>query len=137
MLPYIIYGGNHIDHRGELQFNNSFDITHVKRFYSIKLKEKCTRRWQGHKIEQRWFTAVSGSFNIELILVDNWLEPSVNLNKINFELFSESLDVIHIPAGYITSIEALSENSILLAMSDYAFNEISDEYKYPSEYFKI
>ena len=65
MLPYIIYGGNHIDHRGGLQFNNSFDITRFKRFYSIKLKKKCTRRWQGHKIEQRWFTAVSQSFSIQ------------------------------------------------------------------------
>ena len=65
MLPYIIYGGNHIDHRGELQFNNSFYITQVKKFYSIKLKEKSTIRCQEHKIEQRWFTAVSQSFSIQ------------------------------------------------------------------------
>ena len=137
MLPHIIFGGNHKDHRGELKFNNSFNMAQVKRFYSISLKKKHLRKWQGHKIEQRWFTAISGKFNIELISVDNWIEPSINLPKIGFELSSKSLNVLHIPSGYLTSIEALDDNSILLAMSDYGLNEINDDYKFPNNYFKI
>ena len=111
-------------------------MAQVKRFYSISLKKKHLRRWQGHKIEQRWFTAISGKFNIQLISVDNWIEPSINLPKIDFELSSKSLDVLHIPSGYLTSIESLDDNSILLAMSDYGLNEIKDDYKFPSNYFK-
>mgnify|MGYP006090570269 FL=1 len=137
MLPNIIFGGNHKDHRGELKFNNSFNMAQVKRFYSISLKKKHLRRWQGHKIEQRWFTAISGKFNIQLISVDNWKEPSINLPKIDFELSSKSLNVLHIPSGYLTSIEALDDNSILLAMSDYGLNEINDDYKFQDKYFKI
>lgn len=137
MLPSIIYGGNHFDSRGEIKFNNLFDMSQVKRCYSIKLKEKDIRRWQGHKIEQRWFTAISGSFNIQLIKVDNWIKPSINLQKTNYQLKSEALDFIHIPSGYITSIEALYDNSILLAMSDYLLNEINDEYKFSNNYFQI
>jgi hypothetical protein len=137
MLPSIIYGGNHFDSRGEMKFNNLFDMSQVKRCYSIKLKEKHIRRWQGHKIEQRWFTAISGSFNIQLIKVDNWVKPSINLQKINYQLESEALDFLHIPGGYITSIEALSHNSILLVMSDYLLNEINDEYRFSNTYFKI
>ena len=137
MLPHIIFGGNHIDHRGELKFNNSFNMFQVKRFYSISLNKKHLRKWQGHEIEQRWFTAISGKFNIQLILVDNWIEPSINLPKLGFELSSKSLDVLHIPSGYLTSIEGLDDNSILLAMSDYGLNEINDDYKFPNNYFKI
>ena len=137
MLPHIIFGENHLDHRGELKFNNSFNMAQVKRFYSISLNKKHIKRWQGHKIEQRWFTAISGKFNIQLISVDNWIEPSINLPKIDFELSSKSLDVLHIPSGYLTSIESLDDNSILLAMSDYGLNEINDDYKFTDNYFKI
>ena len=79
MLPHIIFGGNHTDHRGELKFNNSFNMTQVKRFYSISLNKNQIRRWQGHIIEERWFTAISGRFNIQLISVDNWIKQSINI----------------------------------------------------------
>jgi dTDP-4-dehydrorhamnose 3,5-epimerase-like enzyme len=137
MLPAIILGGNHSDSRGKLKYNNSFDLSQVKRIYSILLNQKCIRGWQGHKIEQRWFAAISGTFNIKLILVDNWNKPSVNLPKKKFELSSDSLDVLHVPAGYLTSIEAVEDNSIILVMSDYCLNEIKDEYKFSEKYFKI
>ena len=137
MSPSLIYGGIYIDSRGELKFNNSFNMSQVKRFYSITLKEKLsTRRWQGHQVEQSWFTAVSGSFRIQLILVDNWNKPKAELNKINFDLSSDKLDVLHIPGGYLTSIESTSDNSTLLVMSDYRLNDIDDEYRFPEEYFK-
>ena len=57
--------------------------------------------------------------------------------QINYQLKSEALDFVHIPGGYITSIEALSHNSILLVMSDYLLNEINDEYRFSNTYFKI
>ena len=136
MIPYVLSGDSHYDFRGNLYYNNSFDASIVRRIYVIENNLGVTRRWQGHKIEQRWFTAISGSFNLQLILVDNWNEPSINLSKIDFELSSKSLDVLHIPGGYLTSIEAVSDNSVLLVMSDYAFNEINDEYRFPEEYFK-
>ena len=137
MFPSITSGGNHLDSRGKLKYNNSFDASQVKRIYSILLNQKRIRGWQGHKIEQRWFTAVSGRFNIQLILVDNWNEPSINLPKIDFELSSDSLDVLHVPSGYLTSIEAVEDNSILLVMSDHGLNEINDEYRFSEKYFKI
>lgn len=136
MFPHIIFEGNHIDYRGELKFNNSFNMAQVKRFHSISLNKKHIRRWQGHKIEQRWFTAISGRFNIQLISVDNWVKPFINFPKIDFELSSKTLDILHIPSNYLTSIEALDDNSILLSKSDYGLNEINDEHRFPEEYFK-
>tara|TARA_B110000240_G_C13417490_1_gene417947 strand:+ start:684 stop:1097 length:414 start_codon:yes stop_codon:yes gene_type:complete len=136
MLPHIIFGGNHLDHRVELKFHNSFNMAQVKRFYSIRLNKKPIKRLQGYKIEQGWFTAISGRFNIQLISVNNWIKPSINLPKIVFELLSKSLNVLNIPGGYLTSIEATSDNSILLVMSDYWLNDIDDEYRLPEKYFK-
>ena len=137
MTPKLISGKSHKDDRGELNSNNSFNLSPIKRFYTIVNKDTSfKRRWQGHKIEQRWFTATSGSFEIQLILVDNWNNPSVDLKRITFELVHETLDVLHIPSGYISSIQALINNSKLLIMSDYGLNEIDDEYRFPINYFK-
>jgi dTDP-4-dehydrorhamnose 3,5-epimerase-like enzyme len=119
-----------------LFYNNDFDLTNIKRMYVIENSSKdVIRAWQGHAIEQRWFSATQGSFNIQLIAVDNWDTPSLTLPKIEFTLHSETLDILHIPAGYITSIQALVEKSKLVVMADYHLGELNDEFRYPTDYF--
>lgn len=136
MKPALISGNCHQDQRGQLFYNNDFDTTSIKRMYVIENHSvDYIRAWQGHKIEQRWFSAVQGSFKIQLIAVDNWDIPSENLPKIEFYLHSDKLDILHIPAGYISSIQALEEKSKLVVMSDYHLGEISDEFRYPTDYF--
>lgn len=137
MIPKIVSGGSHSDTRGTLLFNNSFDATHIKRMYLIENKDTTfVRGWQGHRIEQRWFSVMQGSFKIELIAIDNWENPSKNAKIITYILNSEKLDVLHVPKGYISSIQALSIGSKLLAMSDYRLNEINDEYRFSIDYFE-
>ena len=136
MFPKLISGESFKDERGELNYNNSFNLYPIKRFYTIVNKDIYFKRgWQGHKIEQRWFTAVSGKFEIQISLIDNWSNPSVDLKKITFELVDDTLDVLQIPPGYISSIQSLTNNSKLLIMSDYELNEIEDEYRFPINYF--
>ena len=128
MLPKLILGGSYQDNRGVLKFNNAFDATLIKRIYTIENVDiDMVRAWQGHKIEQRWFTSVLGKFQIELIKVDDWENPSKELNKTIFELSDENADVLHVPKGHISSILAITEGAKLLAMSDYKLNEIQDE----------
>ncbi|MGV8947029.1 MAG: WxcM-like domain-containing protein [Lutibacter sp.] len=135
--PILIKGGQHTDNRGQIHFNNDLDLTEVKRIYTIEnLSTETIRAWQGHKIEQRWFAAVSGSFKITLIKVDNWETPSKNLTPFIVELQSAQLNVLHIPAGYISSIQSLQENSILLVMADYLLGAIKDEFRFEIDYFK-
>ena len=135
MIPSIIFGGTHIDNRGLLRYNNSFDASIVKRIYIIENNLNFIRGWQGHKIEQRWFSAIKGQFKIQLIKIDNWIEPDKELKKTTFNLSDNTLDILQIPAGYITSIKSDEEGAKLLVMSDYMLNEISDNYKYPTNYF--
>ena len=136
MKPTLISGNCHQDQRGQLFYNNDFDTTCIKRMYVIENHSvDFIRAWQGHKIEQRWFSAVQGRFKIQLIAVDNWDTPSENLLRKEYHLHSEKLDILHIPAGYISSIQALEEKSKLVVMSDYYLGELSDEFRYPTDYF--
>jgi hypothetical protein len=59
------------------------------------------------------------------------------LPKLDYVLESATLDVLHIPAGYISSIQALEEESKLLVMSDYHLGELNDEFRYPTDYFTL
>lgn len=137
MVPKIINGGSHSDERGRLRFNNSFDATDIKRIYVIENNGTTfVRGWQGHQIEQRWFSVIKGSFRIELIAIDDWDNPSKDLERFSFIVDAETLNVLHVPAGYVSSIQSLEEGSKSLVMADYLMGEIQDEYRYPLEYFR-
>ncbi len=137
MEPTIIPGGRHSDVRGTLLYNNSFDASGIKRVYVIENKDTSfVRGWQGHRIEQRWFSAVQGSFRIQLIAIDNWDNPSKSLVPFTFILDGEKMDVLHVPKGYVSSIQALEEGAKLLVMADYRMGEVKDEHRFELEYFK-
>jgi dTDP-4-dehydrorhamnose 3,5-epimerase-like enzyme len=136
ILPQLIKGNSHTDDRGTLQFNNNFNALGIKRMYTIQNRDTVfVRGWQGHKMEQRWFSAVQGSFKIVLIAIDDWLAPSITLEKYYFLLDSETMDILHVPAGYVSSIQAVEVTSKLLLLSDYALGEIEDEYRFNINYF--
>ena len=136
MKPTLILGNCHQDERGQLFYNNDFDTTCIKRMYVIENHSvDFARAWQGHKVEQRWFSAIQGRFIIQLIAVDNWGKPTQNLSRLEYILESATLDVLHIPGGYVSSIQALDENSKLVVMSDYHLGELNDEFRYPMNYF--
>ncbi|MNK98271.1 hypothetical protein D3C87_1186300 [compost metagenome] len=134
----IIEGGHHTDDRGTIFFFNDFDMKEVKRFYRIKHHDtSIIRGWRGHKIEQRWFQVSSGSFEIKLLKIDNWQIPDPNIKQDRITLTAEEDSVLHIPAGYATSLQALSENSELIVFADYPISHAkNDDYLYPLDYFK-
>ncbi|MFC6267724.1 WxcM-like domain-containing protein [Frigoriflavimonas asaccharolytica] len=136
MQPKIIAGSNHTDSRGTLTFNNDFNMSEIKRVYTIENNSvNFVRAWQGHKIEQRWFSAIEGSFKIKLIEIDHWETPSKDLKPIEFILSSHTFDILHVPQGFISSIQALEEKSKLLLFSNFELNEIEDEYRFANDYF--
>lgn len=137
MIPKIITGGSHSDTRGTVRFNNSFDAKDIKRIYLIENNETTfARGWQGHRIEQRWFSVLQGSFKIELIAIDNWENPSKDLKALTYIVNAEKLDVLYVPQGYVSSIQALEVGAKLLVMADYLLGAIQDEYRFDIDYFK-
>lgn len=137
MNPSIINGNHFQDHRGTLRYNNDFDASSIKRIYIIENKDlSIERAWQGHRIEQRWFSAIKGSFLIKLIQIDNWENPNPESTILEFEINDQNLEILHIPSGYVSSIKATIDDARLLVMADYLLGEIKDEYRFPLDYFK-
>tara|TARA_B110000902_G_scaffold63988_2_gene75823 strand:+ start:239 stop:655 length:417 start_codon:yes stop_codon:yes gene_type:complete len=136
MKPELIKGGSHSDDRGNIGYNNDFDVSEIKRIYTIQNKNtNFVRAWQGHAIEKRWFSAIKGSFLIKLIKIDNWENPKKNLEVYSTILNDKNFDTLCVPKGYVNSIQALEEESKLMAMSDYLLGEVKDEYRFDSNYF--
>ncbi|UEQ78721.1 WxcM-like domain-containing protein [Chryseobacterium arthrosphaerae] len=135
--PEFIEGGKYSDVRGNLFFNNEFNTSEIKRIYCIENTETdFIRGWTGHKIEQRWFSAVLGSFTIKLVKINDWEAPSRELEILEYELNAEKLDVLHIPSGYASAIQANEKGAKLLVMANYSLGEIDDEYRFPIDYFE-
>ncbi|WP_187477630.1 WxcM-like domain-containing protein [Amniculibacterium sp. G2-70] len=129
-------GNRHEDERGVITFNNDFDASKIKRIYTIENHStEFVRGWQGHQVEQRWFAAMYGRFEISVIEVDNFENPSKDLTIQQYILTDETLSYLHVPAGCITAIRAIDPDSKLLVLSDYALGEIHDEYRFPIDYF--
>lgn len=136
MRPVVINGGSYSDNRGDVTYNNDFDLSSIKRIYSIQnVNTSLVRAWQGHAIERRWFSVVKGSFEIKLIKIDNWENPTKSMEVFSRILNDKNFDVLYVPGGYVSSIKALEENSKLLLMSDYRLGDIEDEYRFDSNYF--
>lgn len=136
MKPNLIKGNRHQDERGIVRFNNNFDALDIKRVYIIEnVDTDFTRAWQGHQVEHRWFSPVKGSFKIKLIKIDTWNQPSPQLPVEEFMLNSENLDVLHVPPGFVTSIQAAESGSRLMVFADHQLNEVRDEYRFPKDYF--
>lgn len=132
-----IQGGIAKDHRGQIRFVNDFDMTAVKRFYIIKNTDlELIRGWRAHRIEQRWFYVLSGSFKIDIVEIDNWDQASNNLAVKTEIVNSADNQVLHLSSGYGTAFQALEEGSELLVFSDFGIeNAPKDDYTYPIDYF--
>ena len=136
MIPKLVRGNSYKDLRGTLFFNNDFDMAAIRRIYVIENKStNVIRAWQGHVIEQRWFSALQGSFKIELIAIDDWNMPNKKLERLQYIIDATKLDVLHVPSGCISSIQSFEEGSKLLVMADYLMGEIEDQYRFPVDYF--
>lgn len=136
MVPTVIKGNYHKDERGVIRFNNNFVATEVKRMYTIEnVDAHFIRAWQGHQIEQRWFSPILGIFKVKLIKIDDWNEPKKDLSQLEFFLNAKEFEVLHVPAGYVSSIQALEDESKLLVLADYQLGEIQDEYRFSPDYF--
>ena len=90
----MISGGRYVDNRGVLRFCNDFDMSAVKRFYTIaNSAEQPVRGWIGHQKETKWFFPVRGKTVIEV----------ENFNRVDrverVEMDAERPCVLKVPPG--------------------------------------
>lgn len=136
MIDYI-KGGIAKDQRGQIRFVNDFDMSLVKRFYIIKNTDlDLVRGWRAHRIEQRWFYVLSGSFAIDIVEIDDWDDASKDLTVRKEILNADDGKVLHLSSGYGTAFQALEPDSELLVFADFGIDHASnDDYTYPLDYF--
>ena len=127
-IPMIIKGDLFKDKRGKLFSCNQFDMTRVKRMYSIEnINSDYIRGWKGHKIETRWFFATKGSIIINTISISD-LEDSDSFPVINtFKLNDDNLNVLEVPPGFATSIKQYSNGDRICVFADYEIGVSDDE----------
>lgn len=132
-----IIGGVAKDHRGQIRFVNDFDMSLVKRFYIIKNTDlDLVRGWRAHKIEQRWFYVLSGTFAVDIVKIDSWTEVSRDLEVERKIIKMGDHKVLHLSPGYGTAFQAMEPDSELLVFADYGIeNSKNDDYTYPLDYF--
>jgi dTDP-4-dehydrorhamnose 3,5-epimerase-like enzyme len=97
---------------------------------------KFIRGWTGHKIEQRWFCVMHGRVILRFVKIDNWQNPSKESDILEFELDADRLNILHMPKGYASAIQAKEKKSKLLVMVDHSLGEIDDDYRFPIDHFK-
>jgi dTDP-4-dehydrorhamnose 3,5-epimerase-like enzyme len=133
----IINGGAFNDARGQLNYVNDFKFEKVKRFYQIVHTDiSVIRAWQGHQIEHKYFYVSTGAFLLAWVLIDEWNNPSQNLEA-EYQIFKASEpQILSIPPGYANGILALEPQSSLLVFSDTFLEESSkDRWTFPTEWW--
>ena len=100
-----IQGGSHSDVRGTLRFCNDFDMSAVKRFYTIaNSAAEPVRGWIGHKKETKWFFPLKGTTTILVEPMDS-AAKNAEVAKVAFVLDSGKPSVLKVESGNWFCIE--------------------------------
>ena len=103
-------------------------MSQIKRLYfTTQFDTEVIRTWQGHTIESRWICSVKGSFQVKLIEIDNWENPSDQLKVLEYKLTTEKQEILYIPNGFVNGFKAIQPDSKLMIMSNYGLNEIEND----------
>ena len=132
-MQHIILGDSHADARGVLRFCNDFDMSTVKRFYTIANSEgQPVRGWIGHRRETKWFFPLKGTTEIVV-------EPMEDLNAEaqrrgeaeRFVLKAEEPKVLEVPPGNWFYIEQ-HDGAEVMVFSDCKVGEFeNDDFRRP------
>lgn len=102
----IIEGGRHEDARGALRFCNDFDMSPVKRFYTIaNSAEQPKRGWIMHKRETKWFFPMRGVTVISIEACDDGRGGSPSRPQQKYVLSAEQPAVLCVPPNHWFYIE--------------------------------
>ena len=140
-IPFLIEAGIAIDDRGQLIFANDFDFKKygIRRFYAVSNhKQGFVRAWHGHKKESKFVFVSKGSAIIGLVCVDNWDNPTKNLEVKKFILSSSKPSILFIPAGYANGFMTLTKNTQVFFFSTSSLEESKgDDFRFEARYWNI
>lgn len=128
----VIQGEIFHDERGQISSLNDFHFEGVKRTYIIHHPDASViRGWHAHQFERKWFYCIKGSFTVALVKVDDWDNPSSDLQAELFHLSEKDSRIVCVPAGYANCLKAHEADSIMQVYSDKILSEaLLDSWRY-------
>lgn len=137
--PFLITGDFYVDDRGLITFSNEFNFHNIKRFYTIQNHNiNFIRAWHGHKIEEKYFFVVDGTFLIGAVKIDNWEIPSKSLEIQKFVLSDIKPAILYVPEGYANGFMNLTQNNKLLIFSSLKVEDsLNDDFRFDAFYWDI
>ena len=135
MEAVVIQGGIHKDSRGIVRYVNEENPGKYRRFYLITHPDTNTvRAWQGHKIEEKAFYVITGSFIIAIVNPAKFEHPDENERPVFYKLTDKNHSYLRVPGGNYTGIKALSPGSTLLVLSSLDLTASkNDDFRQPLE----
>lgn len=126
--PKILQGGIYTDERGELIYNNNFDLTDVKRMYIIRHTDiNVVRAWQGHQQEHKYFKCIKGSFVVAWKKINDFSNPDDGIPAEYTKLKEDENVVLSVPCGYANGLKALIPDSEIMVFSDFHLGASLDD----------
>lgn len=137
--PVLIEGGLAVDDRGRLTFANDFGFKGVKRFYMIQNNQQnFVRAWHGHKKEAKYLMVISGSFVVGAVQIDDWDNPSQDLEVKRFVLSAAKPSLLYIPSGYANGLMNLENDSRIMVYSTSSLEESKgDDFRFDSRHWDV
>ena len=131
MESALILGGSHTDARGKLRFCNDFDMSAVKRFYTIaNSAEQLVRGWIGHRRETKWFFPLRGVTSIEVEPMD-LAAKDAEVAKSSVVLAAEKPSVLKVEPGNWFCVKQ-DGNAEVMVFSDCKVGEFeNDDFRRP------
>lgn len=128
----IVEGGISVDYRGQISHVNDLDMKEIERFYIINQNDpSIIRAWHAHQFEKKWFYVIKGSFTMAFVKVDNWENPSPELQPEIFQMSAAESKILCLPEGYANGIKANEPNSLLLVYSNKILSvAVNDSWRY-------
>ena len=122
----LIQCGSYIDSRGALRFCNDFDMSVVKRFYTIaNSAERPVRGWIGHRKETKWFFPLKGVTTIKVEPMDLAAKNAKDA-KTNVDLESDKPSVLKVEPGNWFCIEQ-HDGAEVMVFSDCRVGEFEND----------
>lgn len=138
-LPHLIEGGSAVDDRGTVAFVNGFDFEGVRRFYTVtNHKAGFVRAWHAHRREAKYVAVLGGAAIVGAVRIDDWEQPSRDLEVLRYVLSSEKPTVLYVPSGYANGFMTLTDNALMIFYSTATLEESQDDdVRYDSRYWDI
>jgi dTDP-4-dehydrorhamnose 3,5-epimerase-like enzyme len=137
VAPRLTKGGTAADDRGRVYFANDFDLSACRRIYLVEnFASGTVRAWHAHRHERKWVMPISGAALVACVEIDDWDNPSPDLDVHRYTLDATAPSVLEVPPGYANGAMSLLPDTKLAYFSDASLEQsLEDDVRYPARHW--